>query len=143
MGKTRFNCCIPLCESKYTGDRGVHFFKFPLDSARKQKWIEILSKQFPNINIRGNSRICQQHFTSKHFTSTLKVKISKFAYPDKITVECVEENQIIQHEATELVSLPSTSQEVRPITPQNSIKNVEDLTLGTNPRSKYFLPISY
>lgn len=141
MGKTSFTCFIPLCGSKYTEEGGaVHFFKFPLDPVRKQSWIEILTKTFPNINITRNSRICQQHFTNSNFTSTLKCKLSKFACPDKMSVECAEENlqQIIQHEVIEIVPSPSTSQENQPKTLQNPILSIEPLTPQPHPRCKHF-----
>lgn len=140
MGRIHFKCCIPPCKSKYSEDCGIHFFKLPLDSMKKQSWIEILTQKFPEINIKNNSRICQLHFTDVNFTNTCKNKLSNFAYPDTIVSECSQDSpkQLLQEETTEVTLLPSTSQGIQPLSPQNTY-NVEPHTPPPNPESEYLV----
>lgn len=117
MGKTHFKCSIPVCESEYPNKENIRFFKFPLNALNKRKWIEILTKTFPAIEVGGNSRLCQLHFSDQQFSSTLKSRLRKFAYPDQMVIEVPLESLSTLGDRSSFSPLPSTSQAICPSTP--------------------------
>jgi hypothetical protein len=56
------SCCSVGCTSRFSVGSGIGFFVFPVDKARKDKWVRAVSRQ--NWQPTASTRICGEHFVS-------------------------------------------------------------------------------
>ena len=59
MGKS---CCAIGCTNRYSKQSGIHFYRFPTDSARRARWIGSVGRK--NWIPTEHSWICSVHFIS-------------------------------------------------------------------------------
>ena len=57
------NCCAVGCSNVYRKGSGIHFYRFPVDLERRNKWIAAVNRQ--NWNPTEYTWICSEHFVSQ------------------------------------------------------------------------------
>lgn len=73
-----YTCIVPNCTSTYKlNSKDRHFFRLPKNEPYRSQWIEELSLLVPHNSVR----VCDLHFETKFFTSTLRQRLIKYAIP--------------------------------------------------------------
>ena len=65
-------CCVPNCDTYYSGQPKRSKFRFPKDEKRQALWVKSIPREDYVVN--EHSRICIEHFCEGHIIRTDKIK---------------------------------------------------------------------
>ncbi|XP_055334126.1 uncharacterized protein LOC129585467 [Paramacrobiotus metropolitanus] len=97
VGKKSEVCCVPGCRipPEELGSGRITYTRFPVDEARRDKWISCMQCAVSWAPCRGDDMVCSRHFTTRDFPqSVAKIRrlassgLKQSAVPSQL--ECVE-----------------------------------------------------